>query len=99
LKLQKALYGLRQSPLLWQRELTSTLKSLGFQAVPQEPCIMKKMVADGLTKAMTADKHQEFVTMIKLVPIESLIRARTQKDLTPEALQALVGLEGLHLGG
>ena len=38
LKLQKALYGLRRSPLLQQKELTKTLKSLGFEQMPYEPC-------------------------------------------------------------
>lgn len=38
LELKKALYGLRESPLLWQRELTSTLNNIGFTAVPHEPC-------------------------------------------------------------
>ncbi|KAL2125978.1 hypothetical protein VTI74DRAFT_2034 [Chaetomium olivicolor] len=42
LKLQKALYGLRQSPLLWQKELQATLVSLGFKPVPHEPCMMMK---------------------------------------------------------
>ena len=30
LKLQKALYGLRISPALWQRDFTATLTKLGF---------------------------------------------------------------------
>ena len=38
LKLQKALYGLRESPLLWQKHLTGTLIQCGFQSVPHEPC-------------------------------------------------------------
>jgi hypothetical protein len=42
LKLNKALYGLRKSPLLWQKELTGTLKMLGFQDVPHEPCCLIK---------------------------------------------------------
>jgi hypothetical protein len=42
LRLKKALYGLRQSPLLWQKELTKTLLDLGFQTVPHEPCILMK---------------------------------------------------------
>lgn len=42
LRLRKALYGLRRSPLLWQKELTKSLQELGFQIVPQEPCIMTK---------------------------------------------------------
>ena len=40
LRLRKALYGLRRSPLLWQQELTGTLRSLGFMEIPQEPCVM-----------------------------------------------------------
>jgi len=40
LKLDRALYGLRKSPLLWQRELTSTLKKIGFKPVPHEPCCL-----------------------------------------------------------
>ena len=40
LRLRKALYGLRRSPLLWQKELTGTFRSLGFKEIPQEPCVM-----------------------------------------------------------
>jgi hypothetical protein len=42
LKLRKALYGLRRSPLLWQRSLTLTLRTLGFEAVPHESCCFMK---------------------------------------------------------
>jgi hypothetical protein len=42
LKLNKALYGLRRSPLLWQRELTQALKALGYAPVPHEPCAYKR---------------------------------------------------------
>lgn len=42
LMLRKALYGLRESPLLWQRELTATLTELGFKPVPHETCCMTK---------------------------------------------------------
>jgi hypothetical protein len=41
LLLKKALYGLRKSPLLWQRHLTNTLTTkIGFETVPQEPCAL-----------------------------------------------------------
>lgn len=36
--LNKALYGLRISPLLWQKEFTRTLADLGYTQVPHEPC-------------------------------------------------------------
>jgi Reverse transcriptase (RNA-dependent DNA polymerase) len=42
LRLRKALYGLRRSPLLWQKELTRTFTELGFREVPDEPCVMLK---------------------------------------------------------
>lgn len=38
LLLRKALYGLRESPLLWQKELTRTLREMGYSPVPHEPC-------------------------------------------------------------
>ena len=42
LKLNKALYGLRQSLLLWQQKLTNEMKKLGYAEIPQEPCIVQK---------------------------------------------------------
>ncbi|KAH7465077.1 hypothetical protein FOMA001_g13637 [Fusarium oxysporum f. sp. matthiolae] len=42
LKLNKALYGLRASPLLWQKELSKTLLELGYTQIPHEPCCFKK---------------------------------------------------------
>ncbi|SCO78461.1 related to retrotransposon HobS hobase [Fusarium oxysporum] len=42
LKLQKALYSLHQSPLLWEKELTTTLTNLGFKPIPHEPCCLLK---------------------------------------------------------
>lgn len=38
LKLNKVLYGLRQSPLLWKRELTQTPKKLGLEPISHAPC-------------------------------------------------------------
>ena len=38
-RLLRALYGLRRSPLLWQKLLSSALKELGLQAGQEEPCL------------------------------------------------------------
>ena len=40
LRLRKALYGFRRSPILWQKELTGTFREMGYKEVPQEPCVM-----------------------------------------------------------
>jgi hypothetical protein len=45
LQLDKALYGLRISPLLWQKDITEHLTSMGFLPVPHEPCCM---IRDGV---------------------------------------------------
>ena len=42
LKLNKTLYGLRQSPLLWQQKLTDKIKKVGFEEIPQKPCVVQK---------------------------------------------------------
>lgn len=38
-QLSKALYGLCQSPLLWQKDLSATFESLGLEQCGKEPCI------------------------------------------------------------
>ncbi|PQM43552.1 hypothetical protein VC83_09679 [Pseudogymnoascus destructans] len=38
-KLNRALYGLRQSPLLWFRDFSETLTSLGLTQVPEAQCL------------------------------------------------------------
>lgn len=63
LKLNKALYGLRNSPQLWYKELTQALKRIGFKAIPQEPCCFIKngiilfFYVDDIVVAFR--KHQE----------------------------------------
>ena len=42
LLLQKALYELRKSPLLWHQCFKIKLESLGYQTVSHEPCCMIK---------------------------------------------------------
>ena len=73
LLLQKALYGLRRSPLLWQKELTKTLRELGFQPVPHEPCIFSRdgmlifFYVDDIVFAYRKEQHaQALRTSIQL---------------------------------
>ncbi|KAF4311103.1 Integrase catalytic core [Botryosphaeria dothidea] len=39
LLLKKALYGLKESPALWQKHFQATLKDLGLKPVPDAPCL------------------------------------------------------------
>jgi hypothetical protein len=71
LRVNKALYGLRISPLLWQKEFTSTLKTLGFQSVLHEPCCMIRdgiiifFYVDDIILAYARSKEQEAQQAIK----------------------------------
>jgi hypothetical protein len=71
LQVNKALYGLRISPLLWQKEFTTTLKALGFQTVPHEPCCLIKdgvivfFYVDDIILAYHKEKEQEAQQAIK----------------------------------
>jgi hypothetical protein len=44
LRLQKALYGMMKSALLFYRKLISELKGMGFEVNPYDPCISNKMI-------------------------------------------------------
>jgi hypothetical protein len=71
LRVQKALYGLRVSPMLWQKEFTTTLKSLGFVVVPHEPCCMIKegviifFYVDDIIFAYTKHKEMEHQHLVE----------------------------------
>ncbi|EKG09075.1 Reverse transcriptase RNA-dependent DNA polymerase, partial [Macrophomina phaseolina MS6] len=39
LQLLKALYGLKESPALWQRHFCNTLTELGLEPIPDAPCL------------------------------------------------------------
>jgi hypothetical protein len=73
LKLQKALYGLRESPLLWQRHLTETLSRIGFTPVPHEPCCFAKngvllfFYVDDIVVAYQKDKKKEAESSINSI--------------------------------
>src|SRR6266480_1316931 len=93
LRLRKALYGLRRSPLLWQTNLTSSLRSLSFKEVPQEPCVM---LNGGIVVFFYVDdivfcyrKHEEERT-------RALIR-ELQKTYTMNILGELRWFLGIHV--
>lgn len=71
LMLKKALYGLRESPLLWQKELRGTLQGLGFDIIPHEPCCMISngiilfYYVDDLVLAFREAKRQLVIQLIE----------------------------------
>lgn len=47
-KLQKSLYGLKQTPRVWNERFTSFLPGLGFQASHVDPSLFVKHSAHGI---------------------------------------------------
>ncbi|EAQ84333.1 hypothetical protein CHGG_08347 [Chaetomium globosum CBS 148.51] len=95
LKLNKALYGLRRSPLLWQRTLSRALDNLGFKAVPHEPCAFTRngviifFYVDDIVIAFRESQRQE--------ALRTMIQLRTRYKLTGgEPLQWFLGMEILR---
>ena len=50
-RLRRALYGLKQSPRCWQKEISATLATIGFTACEKDPCVFV-LTADGVLKAV-----------------------------------------------
>lgn len=71
LRLNKALYGLRRSPILWQRKFSGELKKLGFEEVPQEPCIVLRngvicfFFVDDIVFAYKKDRKDEILEVVR----------------------------------
>jgi hypothetical protein len=65
LKLLKALYGLKRSPLLWHNDLTGTLKKMGFRMIADAPCVWTNEVliifffVDDITIASRPEDRQQ----------------------------------------
>jgi hypothetical protein len=95
LKLNKALYGLRRSPLLWQRELTQALRKLGLEPVPHEPCCFIKggiiifFYVDDIVIAFR--KHQEAEARSLIEKLQSKYRLTGGDNL-----QWFLGIEVLR---
>ncbi len=80
LKLNKALYGLRRSPLLWQQKLTNEMKKLGFTKIPQEPCVVQKdgiigfFYVDDIVFAFKKDRADEVKKIVELLSQALIIK-------------------------
>ena len=93
LRLRKALYGLRCSPLLWQQKLTNAMKTLDFVEIPQEPCIVQKngvicfFYVDDIVFAFKKDQTSEVKQIV----------GQLLETLTLEEKSELKGFFGLHI--
>lgn len=84
--LKKALYGLRQSGLMWYYKLTTELLKLGLEPTTKDPCLFSKKEGDKILliliyvdDLLLASNEPEWLNIIK----SSLSQSFDMKDLGP----------------
>ena len=83
LQLQKALYGMMKSALLFYRKLVLELKEMGFEINPYDPCIANKM-ANGMQ--MTIRWH-----------VDDLMMSHVSRDKIMKTVQEIKNIYGENL--
>ena len=83
LRLQKALYGMMKSALLFYRKLISELKGMGFEINPYDPCVVNKMVNGS---QMTVRWH-----------VDDLMISHTSNEAISQFIGALKDIYGNNL--
>jgi hypothetical protein len=95
LRLQKVLYGMMKSALLFYRKLIKELKGMGFEINPYDPCMANKLV-DG--KQMTVRRHADDL-MISHVNQDKILKfVKCIKDIYGDNLDENVGMTHDYLG-
>ncbi len=82
-RLQKALYGMMKSALLFYRKLISELKGMSFEENPYDPCVVNKMVNGS---QMTVRWH-----------VDDLMISHTSSETISQFLRALKDMYGNNL--
>jgi transposase InsO family protein len=78
-KLNKALYGLRQSPLVWNMLLTSKLQHSGFKQLKNEPCLFIKHM--GKTPGNGDALHEKELILLAVYVDDITIAAKTMHGI------------------
>ena len=94
-QLQKALYGMLKSALLFYRKLVSDLTHMGFTLNPYDPCVANKTVNG---HQLTVSWHVDDLTIscVDRAPIQDVIKAL--KAIYGENLKETIGLVHDYLG-
>ena len=95
LRLQKALYGMMKSALLFYKKLVKELKEMGFEINPYDPCVATKLVGE---KQMTVRWHIDDLMISHIDKGEILKFVRCIKDIYGDNLAENVGKVHDYLG-
>jgi hypothetical protein len=95
LRLQKALYDMMKSALLFYRKLIKELKKMGFEINPYDPCMANKLVE---RKQMTVRWHVNNLMMSHVSQNKILNFFKCIKDIYGDNLAENMGLTHNYLG-
>ena len=95
LQLQKALYGMMKSTLLFYRKLIKELKEMGFEINPYDPCVANKVVNG---TQMTVRWHVDDLMISHISRREILEFVKRIKDIYGDNLAENVGKTHDYLG-
>jgi hypothetical protein len=95
LRLQKALYGIMESALLFYRKLIKELKEMDFEINPYDPCVANKVVD---RTQMTVRMHLDDMMISHVSQCEILKFVRHIKDIYGDNLAKNVGMTHDYLG-
>jgi hypothetical protein len=93
--LQKALYGMLKSALLFYRKLVKELQEMGFEINPYDPCEANKLVGE---KQMTVRWHVDDLMISHIDKGKVLKFVRCIKDIYGDNLAENVGKVHDYLG-
>ncbi|MBW0572539.1 hypothetical protein O181_112254 [Austropuccinia psidii MF-1] len=94
LRLKKALYGLKETPLAWYNHLKDWLQRIGFNTCKLDPCVFDQKEPDALCIYVHMDDVAIFGTNIKLFK-EKITKELNIKDIGPAELLLGVKTEKL----
>jgi hypothetical protein len=93
LKLNKAIYGLKQAPLAWYNRLSSWLVSVGFKIAVSDPCVFYRLEGDPVWIFVHVDDLAVFGKNV--LPFKEQIKAEfDMKDMGRADL--MLGIKILH---
>lgn len=79
LRLNKALYGLVESPLLWYEHFSATLKELGYTCCDSDRCVFYKVLPDGSKTSLCMHVDDLFMTSTRKSLLVELIAQLKEK--------------------
>jgi hypothetical protein len=95
LRLQKVLYGMMKSALLFYRKLVGELREMGFKLNPYGPCVTNKMVDDA---QLTVRWHVDYLMISHINNDVIMAFVKAIKAIYGDNLAESMGTKHTYLG-